>query len=303
MSRTRLVFRALPILFAALPILFAGLPSLAQTPRASSSSQTARSPDPAEVLKTTDAYVRNLFAWGPDFKVNIGPLSQSAAADFYLVPVRVSINDQTDTGEVYVSKDGKTLVRGEMFDMSIDPFAANRAKLHIEGNPSKGPADAPVTLVEFADFECPHCRELDEALKGLEGHYRIRLVYKDFPLAALHPWADTAAIGARCAFIASPEAFWKVHDVIFEKQDLISAENVWDKLAEFASQAGLDKETFKSCMSSPEARRAVEANHDEGVALSINSTPTLFVNGRPVVGGDISALQHIIEFELAAHSK
>jgi protein-disulfide isomerase len=296
MFRRRLFFRAIPVLFAALPCV-------AQTPPASNSSQAARSPDPAQVLKTTDAYVRNLFAWGPDFKVNVGPLSQSPAADFYLVPVRVSVNDQTDTGEVYVSKDGKTLIRGEMFDMSIDPFAANRAKLHIEGNPTKGPADAPVTVVEFADFECPHCRELDEALKGLEGHYRIRLVYKDFPLVALHPWADTAAIGARCAFLESPEAFWKVHDVIFEKQDLISTENVWDQLAEFASQAGLDKEAFKSCMSSPGAKRAVEANREEGAALSINSTPTLFVNGRPVVGGDIAALEHIIEFELAAHSK
>jgi len=296
MFRKRLVFRAIPILFAALPCL-------AQTPPASNRSEAARSPDPAQVLKTTDAYVRNLFAWGPDFKVNVGPLSQSPAADFYLVPVRVSVNDQTDTGEVYVSKDGKTLVRGEMFDMSIDPFAGNRAKLRIEGNPSKGPADAPVTVVEFADFECPHCRELDEALKGLEGHYRIRLVYKDFPLVTLHPWAETAAIGARCAFVESPEAFWKVHDVIFEKQDLISTENVWDKLAEFAAQAGLDKEAFKSCMSSSEAKRAVEANREEGMALSVNSTPTLFVNGRPVIGGDIAALEHIIEFELAARAK
>jgi protein-disulfide isomerase len=291
------------LVLGALPIFLAALPCSAQTSPPSSSSQASASSDPAQVLKATDAYVRNLFAWGPDFKVKVGPLSQSPAADFYLVPIQVSVDDQTDTGEVYVSKDGKTLLRGEMFDMSTDPFAANRAKLHIEGNPSEGASDARVTIVEFADFQCPHCRELDQALRTIEGHYKIRVVYKDFPISAIHPWAETAAIGARCAFMQAPEAFWKVHDAIFGNQDLISTENVWDKLAEFAAQAGLDKEAFKTCMSSPEAKRAVETNREAGMALSITSTPTLFVNGRPFVGGDIGPLQHVIEFELAAHGK
>ena len=291
------------LVLVALSIFFAALPCIAQTSPRSNSSQAPVSSDQAQVLKTTDAYVRNLFAWGPDFQVKVGPLSQSPAADFYIVPIRVSVNDQTDTGEVYVSKDGKTLLRGEMFDMSTDPFAANRAKLHIEGNPSEGSSDARVTIVEFADFQCPHCRELDEALKNIEGHYKFRLVYKDFPISTIHPWADTAAIGARCAFMQAPEAFWKLHDAIFKNQELISTENIWDKLGEFAAEAGLDKDAFKSCMSSPEAKRAVEANREAGMALSITSTPTLFVNGRPVIGGDIGPLQHLIEFELAAHSK
>jgi protein-disulfide isomerase len=291
------------LVLGALPFFFAALPCSAQASPPSGSSQASASSDPAQVLKTTDAYVRNLFAWGPDFKVNVGPLSQSSAADFYLVPILVSFNDQTDTGEVYVSKDGKTLLRGEMFDMSTDPFAANRAKLHIEGNPSEGSSDARVTIVEFADFQCPHCRELDEALKAIEGQYKFRLVYKDFPISAIHPWAETAAIGARCAFMQSPEAFWKVHDAIFKNQELISTENVWGKLAEFAAQSSLDKEAFQSCMSSPEAKKAVETNREAGMALSVTSTPTLFVNGRPYVGGDIGPLQHIIEFELAAHAK
>jgi protein-disulfide isomerase len=291
------------LVLVALAIFFAALPCVAQTSPPSNSSQAPASSDQAQVLKTTDAYVRNLFAWGPDFQVKLGPLSQSPAADFYIVPIRVSVNDQTDTGEVYVSKDGKTLLRGEMFDMSTDPFAANRAKLNIDDNPSVGSSDARVTIVEFADFQCPHCRELDEALKTIEGHYKFRLVYKDFPISTIHPWADTAAIGARCAFMQAPEAFWKLHDAIFKNQELISTENIWDKLGEFAAQAGLDKEAFKSCMSSPEAKRAVEANREAGVALSITSTPTLFVNGRPVIGGDIAPLQHLIEFELAAHSK
>jgi len=211
----------------------------------------------------------------------------------------VRLNGQTEMGEIYVSKDGKTLLQGEIFDTSVDPFAANRAKMHAEGNPSRGPADAPVTLVEFADFECPHCRELYENLKQIEMRYpQVRVVYKDFPLNTIHPWAATAAVGARCAFSQSPEAFWTIHDLIFDNQDVISPENVWDKLTSFAAQAGLDKDAFKACLSSPDAQKAVDANHADGVALGVNATPTVYVNGRPVVGGGPDAVTRDIDYEL-----
>jgi len=210
------------------------------------------------------------------------------------------VGEQAQRGEVYVSKDGKTLLRGEIYDMSADPFAPNRDKVHIDGNPSKGPADAAVTLVEFSDFECPHCRELYEELKVIEPRYpQVRIVYKDFPLTSIHPWAQTAALGGRCAYQQSPTAFWKMHDAIFDSQDLISTENVWDKLVGFATAAGLDGDTFKACLSSPDAQKAVDANHADGVALDVNSTPTVFINGRPMVGGDAESLSRMIDFELA----
>jgi protein-disulfide isomerase len=277
------------------------LPCVAQTSKAPAPSATQSSglPDQAQILKTTEAFVRKLFAWGPAFKVKVGPLNQSAATDYYAVPVEITINDRTDNGEVYVSKDGKTLFRGEMFDMGSDPYADARAHLHLEGNPAKGPSDALVTLVEFGDFECPNCRQLEPILKDVFEKYKVRLVFKDFPLEQVHPWAKTAAIGGRCAFKQSPDAFWKFHDTIFGNQDSISPENVWDKLMEYARAVGLDTDTFKSCMSSPEALKEVEANQQDGIGLNVNSTPTVFVNGRPVVGGDPNALAQLIEFELA----
>jgi protein-disulfide isomerase len=245
--------------------------------------------------------VRRFFGWSSDVKVQLGPLGPSVSPDFYVVPIQVTLGEQVQTGEVFVSKDGKTLLRGEMYDMSADPFAANRAKAHLEGNPSKGPADAKVTLVEFSDFECPHCRELYEVLKTVEARYpQVRIVYKDFPLTSIHPWAQTAALGGRCAYDQSPEAFWKVHDAIFDNQDLLSTENVWDKLVEFATQAGLNADTFKACLSSPDAEKAVDANRADGVALDVGSTPTIYVNGRPLVGGDVETLDRFIDFELAA---
>jgi protein-disulfide isomerase len=295
------------ILLCALAISLAAIPCLGQTPPTSTVPAAARppaSPEEARFLKSTEAFVRLLFGWGPEVKVALGPLAPSLAPGFYVVPIQVTLNEQNEMGEVYVSKDGKTLLRGDIFDMSADPYAANRAKIHIDGNPTKGPADAPVTLVEFADFQCPHCRELWEALQTVEAKYpQIRVVFKDFPLNTIHPWAETAALGARCAYEQSPEAFWKLHDSIFENQDVISAENVWDKLLEYATQAGLNADTFKGCMASPDAQKAVDANHADGVALGVSSTPTVYINGRQMVGGDVATLSQYIDFDLAEAKK
>ncbi len=282
--------------FVVLAFLVAALPSFAQSP---TPAPVPPSPEEAKLLKTTEAYVRFLFAWGPDFDVKLGPLAPSASSDFYTVPLQVSFSGHSDTGTVYVSKDGKTFMRGDMFSMSSDIFADTRAKLHPDGNPSKGPTDARVTVVEFSDFECPHCQQFYRMLKTVEPNYpQVRFVFKDFPLVAVHPWALTAALGARCAYLQSPDAFWLVHDAIFENQEIISAENVWDKVLEFAARAGLDKEAVKACMSGPDSRKAIEASATDGVAVDVNSTPTVFVNGRPVNAGDESALRQYIEYEL-----
>jgi protein-disulfide isomerase len=286
------------------------LPCAGQTPKPSdgaavaspAAQQNSASPEQAQLLKTTEAFVRKLFAWGPDVKVQLGPLTQSPAPDYYDVPVEIIINGDKESGRVFVSKDGKTLLRGDLYDMSGDPFAENRAKIQVDGDPTKGPAQAPVTVVEFADFECPHCRDLYENLKDVETRFpQVRLVYKNFPLTQIHPWAQTAAIGARCAYDQSPDAFWKVHDFIFDNQDVISPENVWDKLVTFAGQAGLNQDTFKACLSSADAQKIVDDEHAQGVALGVNSTPTVFVNGRPIDGGDPATLVQYITFELAVH--
>jgi protein-disulfide isomerase len=285
-------------ILGALALLVAVIPCEAQTVAAPAS--VVASPEQARLLKSTEAFVRHFFGWGADVKVTLGPLGASASADYYTVPVQVILGGQTQTGEFFVSKDGKTLLRGEMYDMSVDPFADNRAKIHIDGNPSKGPANARVTLVEFADFECPHCRELYEELKAVEARYpQVRVVYKDYPLTTIHPWAQTAALGGRCAFEQSPAAFWKVHDMIFDNQDILSAENVWDKLVDFATRASLNADSFKACLSSADAAKAVEANRAEAIALNVTSTPTVYINGRPLVGGDVETLDRIIDFELA----
>ena len=286
-----------------LPLLLVCTMCLAAPSRSQAPSATAVQPVPADqsqIVHSSEAFIRNLFTWGPEYKLKMGRLAPSPAPEFYSLPVEVTFKGQSESATFYVSKDGKTFIRGEMFDTAADPFAANRAKLNIDGNPSKGPSGARVTIVEFSDFECPHCREIHTVLQSVETHYpQVRVVYKDFPLTQLHPWADTAAVGARCAFKQSPDSFWKIHDLIFDNQDTISASNIYDQLVGFAGQIGLDMDSFKACLSSPEAKQAVETNRADGVALNVTSTPTLFINGRILPGGDLSTIEQFVDFELA----
>jgi protein-disulfide isomerase len=150
-----------------------------------------------------------------------------------------------------------------------------------------GPEDAKITLFEFADFECPSCRQLDLVLREfLPRHPEIRLVFKHFPLTNIHPWAMTAAIASQCAYQQSPPVFWKLHDAIFDAQDVISPSNVWDKMIDLATQQGLNTETFRACMANPEVADQIKSSMEEGRALSITATPTTFMNGRRIVGPD-----------------
>src|SRR5271165_2645419 len=217
---------------AAFFLAFIQMPSLAQTtssgkakspaPKANDASSSKSDPLEARVEK----YLRNLYAWGSDFEVKAGPSKPSPIPDLLEIPVTVSMGGRSDTAVVYVSKTGNFLFRGELTDMSEDPFADTKSKLHVGSSPSIGPPDAKVTLIEFADFECPSCRQLDLVLRELLPRYpNVRLVFKHYPLTNIHPWAMTAAIASQCVYEQNPTAFWKFHDAIFDAQDLITPSN------------------------------------------------------------------------------
>jgi protein-disulfide isomerase len=290
------------IFFALLFFAFFRLPSVAQSTSEKEKSPAPKTADssaakPGTLESRIEQYLRNLYAWGPTFDVKVGPSKPSPIADLLEVPVKVSVGEQSDTAVVYVSKTGNFLFRGELTDMSVDPFADIRSKLHIGLSPSMGPEDAKITLIEFADFECPSCRQLDLVLRELlPRHPEVRLVFKQYPLTDIHPWAMTAAIASQCAFEQSPAAFWKIHDAIFDAQDLITPSNVWEKMLDLANQLGLNAEAYRACMINPKTSTQVMATIEEGHALTITATPTTFVNSRRVVGPDKSMLEQYITF-------
>jgi protein-disulfide isomerase len=281
---------AISLLARAVPAQQAKLATGAAPPAASS-----------PVQRNIEAYLRHLYAFGSDVAIVVGPLKETPVEGMMVVDVDVTIGENKEAAKFYVSKDGKFLFRGELSDMTKDPLAENRANIQMNDAPSMGDPKAPVTLVEYSDFECPVCRNLHDVVRGMLQTYagKVRVVFKDFPIEQIHPWARTAAIAGRCAYQQDPKAFWKMYDFIYDNQELISAANAWTKMADYAGQSGLDGGAFKSCMASPEAGAAVNASQANGQKLEVNSTPTVFVNGRRMVGADPHLLEQYINYELA----
>jgi protein-disulfide isomerase len=180
--------------------------------------------------------------------------------------------------------------------MRLPPPPIVRVEVGTQGAPVRGPAEAPVTLVEFSDFHCPFCKQSQATLKQLLERYagKLKLVYRDFPLDQLHPQARGAAEAARCA--NDQGKFWEYHDVLFAQPPQASPES----LRRYAEQAGLDTVVFDRCLSSGAHREAVQRDVEEGTRLGITGTPAFFINGRPVLGAQqLEAFTRVIEEELA----
>ncbi len=274
----------------------------AQQPKSPAASPATAALSPTQ--KNIEAYLRHLYAFGPDVAIVVGPPKETPVEGLLETTIDVTISDNKETVKFYVSKDGKFLFRGELSDLTKDPLAENRAQIQMNDAPSLGNPKALVTLVEYSDFECPVCRNLHDALRGLLPNYadKVRVVFKDFPIEQLHPWARTAAIAGRCAYQQDPKAFWKMYDFIYDNQDIISAANAWTKMQDYAGQSGLSADAFKTCMASPEAGAAINASRANGQLLDVTSTPTVFVNGRRIVGADPHLLEQYINYELAQSS-
>src|SRR4029077_14175892 len=256
---------------------------------------------PSPTQKNIEAYLRHLYAFGPDVLLVVGTPRESPVEGLLETTIDLTVGENKQTVKFYISKDGKFLFRGELSDMTKDPLAESRAQIQTKDAPSLGDPKAAFTLVEYSDFECPVCRSLHDVLRGMLPNYagKVRVVFKDFPIEQLHPWARTAAIAGRCAYQQDPKAFWKMYDFIYDNQDVISAANAWTKMMDYAGQSGLDTDAFKTCMRSREAGQSVNASRANGQQLDVNSTPTIFVNGRRLVGADAHLLEQYINYELA----
>ena len=161
---------------------------------------------------------------------------------------------------------------------------------------SIGPENAPITLIEFSDYECPYCRRwYQETYLRLREEYgdQVRIVFRDFPLYSIHPNAEPAAIAANCA--GEQGDYWGFHDLVFDSEALGK-----EYYLQFAEQLGLDVEQFKACIESEKYKDEVSADYQYASNLGVSSTPTFFLNGIPIVGAQpFEVFQQVIEQELA----
>ena len=163
-------------------------------------------------------------------------------------------------------------------------------------NPALGSASAPVTLVEFSDYQCPFCQRVEPTLKRLRAVYgdKLRIVWKDFPLTQIHPQAVKAGEAAHCA--GDQGKYWELHDVLFTKQQELQP----DDLKRHALELGLDAAKFNQCLDSSKYAERVSEGVAEGGALGVNSTPTIFINGRRLSGAQpYEVFAAVIDEELA----
>lgn len=172
---------------------------------------------------------------------------------------------------------------------------APRVSVTSTGHPWTGGKDAPVTIVEFSDFQCPYCRSAEPVLKQIRAKYgdKIKLVYMDFPLG-MHPHAMDAAVAGRCA--ADQKKFWELHDAMFSDQTKLDSAG----LKASAAKAGLDTTKFNACFDAKAGAAGIKADQAQGARLGVSGTPTFFVNGREMVGMESEkGFSDIIDDELS----
>jgi protein-disulfide isomerase len=171
-----------------------------------------------------------------------------------------------------------------------------RYDIPTEGYPSRGPEDAPITIVEFSDFECPFCRRFFEQtyaplLEAYPG--QIRFVYRNLPLTSIHPNAMPAAVASLCA--NDQDAYWDYHDKLFSSETFGR-----DTYVQYATDLGLDVEEFTACLDSGKHDEFIQQDMDFALNLGVQSTPTFFINGLAIVGAQpLPNFQQLIDLELA----
>jgi protein-disulfide isomerase len=172
-----------------------------------------------------------------------------------------------------------------------------RADVDLANTPVRGPQDAPITLVEFADYECPYCQQIQPVLDRLEQEYKgkIRFAYKDIPLP-MHANAEKSAEASHCAGVQGK--YWQYHDMLFQTKQL-----ELPQLKEHARTLKLDAAAFDKCLDNGDQAARIKPNITEGQNLGIQGTPSFFINGRSIGGGQsYEDFKRIVDEELAAAS-
>ena len=193
---------------------------------------------------------------------------------------------------------------GSAYGNDETPSNPQNLEVDIEGEPFKGDENAPVTIVEFSDYECPFCgRFYSQTLPLLEEEYidtgKVKFVFKDFPLG-FHQMAEPASVAANCVHKElGNDKYWQMHDLIFD-EIVARTPLTQDLLNSFAKEVGVNEEMYTMCIEDDEMKKEVQADFKEGSALGVSGTPSFIIEGELIVGAQpFSVIQEVIERKLA----
>ena len=256
---------------------------------------------PAIDKQKLESYLRYAEGFTDTVKFSIGDPEPLPFPGYFRLPVHLSMGEAKQDKTYYLTADGNHIMPGPVWDVQMNPFAEMLSRVPANG-PSFGPADARITIVVFSDLQCPYCREFARTLRqNLPQKYPhdVRVVFKDFPIASLHPWAMAASEAAHCLGDGNSEAFWLFHDWIFEHQGEINGSNLREKTLTFAREHKLDEAKIAACIDTHATKAEIEKDLEQGRALDVQQTPTFFLNGRMVPGAvPWTSLNTLIQMEL-----
>jgi protein-disulfide isomerase len=270
----------------------------------------AQSPSGAELDRKIEKQVRVTFNVPPFVDVSVGERKASTEfTGFDKLTVKLSYGAQSQTRELLLSKDGKTLFSVVKMDLTRDPLAETMSKMDLKGRPVRGNKDAKVTVVVYDDFECPYCSRMHQTLNEVLKSYgdRIKVVYKDFPLVEIHPWAQQAAIDSGCLAKQSEGAYWDFADYVHangrqiqgDKRPVDVQRAEVDKIAlEMGKRHSTDEAALESCVKA-QSDTDLKASLKEAESLGVESTPAVFVDGMKMDGAvPVDEMKQVLDKEL-----
>ncbi len=259
----------------------------------------AKLPDNDTVL----AFYNRMFGFQPNLSFKVADIRWSEIPGIAEVTAIASTPEGQQIAKLYVSPDGKHAISGDLIPFGRDPYADNREKLKSAFGPVRGSATPDITLVEFADLECPACKAAQPTIdKLMSEEPKVRLIFQSYPLEQLHPWARQAASYLDCLSRNDNQSALTFMEAVFTHQGDITKENATEKLNNYVQMSKADPAKISTCANAPGTTERVQKSIDMAKDLKVTGTPTLFVNGRPInnLGGlPYETLKALVEFEAA----
>ncbi|HEV2116922.1 MAG TPA: thioredoxin domain-containing protein [Terriglobales bacterium] len=249
-----------------------------------------------DVTQRVERQVRAYYNIPAGVQITLGKREPSDFPNYDKVTLTFTDGPRKQTHEFLLSKDNKTLVRFTKLDLTKDPYADVMKKIDVNDRPVRGNKDAKVTIVNYDDFECPFCARMHETMfPGVFDQYKdkVRVIYKDYPLIEIHPWAMHASVNANCLAAQSDAAYWDFADYVHGHRNDINGDQKtplaqqFNNLDQVALQQGqkhnLDQAKLQACVKAQNTD-AVRASMHEADGLGVNATPTMFINGQKLDG-------------------
>lgn len=274
--------------FIAVLLLGAALPAQQKTDPALPSEETVNS------------FMQQTFGYDSSVTWKVASIRPSEAPGLAEVVVVVGNTQGQQVTTFYVTQDGKHALVGDMIPFGAKPYEPARAALEKGMNGvAKGPAESKVTIVEFSDLQCPHCKEAQPIIeKLLADEPNAKFILQQYPLPS-HNWAAKGAAYADCVGRTNKDAFWKFVQSVFDAQNDITESNADEKFTELAQKSGVKGADIAACAAKPATKSRVDASVALGGAVGVNSTPTFFVNGRRIAninGMPYEVLKELVEY-------